>query len=354
MRSKYFLRIWIHFIRTTFLISCITVFLMNTIFYLDAHFNDTVLDYTSGFWGPLFFILFNVAVSSVFTIIICTMANKFMKPVKSIIEATQKVATGDFSIRLDEKNVKYELRDMNKSFNKMVKELEGIETLRNDFIVNVSHEFKTPIAAIEGYATLLQDSDLSEEERIEYTQIILDSTSQLSSLSGNILKLSKLENQEIVPDKRFFSLDEQLRQALLMLESQWSKKNIDIDMDLQTIEYYGSEDLLMQVWLNIFGNAIKFTPYNGIIVTRLRTTPYVVKVIISDNGVGISDEVLNKIFDKFYQGDHSRNFQGNGLGLTLVKKILDLCKCDISVKSKVNEGTTFSIILPIENKQHKK
>ena len=125
-------------------------------------------------------------------------------------------------------------------------------------------------------------------------------------------------------------------------------------MDLQTIEYYGSEDLLMQVWLNIFGNAIKFTPNNGLIVTRLRSTPYGIKVIISDNGIGMSDEVQSRVFDKFYQGDRSRNFQGNGLGLTLVKKILDLCKCDISVKSKINEGTTFSIILPIENKQYKK
>ena len=145
-------------------------------------------------------------------------------------------------------------------------------------------------------------------------------------------------------------MDEQLRQALLLLETQWSKKNIDIDMDLKTTNYYGSEDLLMQVWLNIFGNAIKFTPENGLIVTTLKETPNGICVSISDNGIGMGDDVKDRIFDKFYQGDRSRNFQGNGLGLTLVKKILDLCKCEINVISKINEGTTFNIYLPIEKK----
>ena len=276
-----------------------------------------------------------------------------MKPLKKLIEATNEVSKGDFSIRLRECNVPPTVYEMNTSFNKMVKELSSIETLRNDFIVNVSHEFKTPIAAIEGYATLLQDSDLSENERIEYTKIILDSSRQLSSLSGNILKLSKLETQEIIPDKKYFSLDEQLRQALLLLETQWSKKNIDIDMDLKTTNYYGSEDLLMQVWLNIFGNAIKFTPENGLIVTSLKATPNGICISISDNGIGMSDDVKDRIFDKFYQGDKSRNFQGNGLGLTLVKRILDLCKCEINVISKINEGTTFNIYLPIEKNNMK-
>ena len=185
---------------------------------------------------------------------------------------------------------------------------------------------------------------------MEYTKIILDSARQLSSLSGNILKLSKLENQEIVPDKKYFSLDEQLRQALLLLENQWSEKNIDIDMDLKSINYYGSEDLLMQVWINIFSNAIKFTPEGGLIVTRLKNIDNGICVSISDNGIGMSDEVKSKIFDKFYQGDNSRNFEGNGLGLALVKKILDLCNYEIDVKSKINEGTTFNIYLPIEEK----
>lgn len=350
MKNKHFLKIWIHFIVHIFITSSVTLFVVNICFSILSKFNKFNNGKFHDLGGMLFFILFNVTLAAFFTLAICISVNNFMKPINEIISATNKVAKGDFSIRLDEENVEHEIRDMNVSFNKMVKELSSIETLRNDFIVNVSHEFKTPIAAIEGYATLLQDSDLTENEKREYAKIILDSTKQLSSLSGNILKLSKLETQEIIPDKKYFCLDEQLRQALLLLESQWSKKNIDIDMDLKTTHYYGSEDLLMQVWLNIFGNAIKFTPQNGLIITRLTNTPEGICVTISDNGIGMSEEVQSRIFDKFYQEDKSRHFKGNGLGLALVKKILDLCKCEISVSSKVGEGTTFTIYLPIEEK----
>lgn len=352
-KSKNALRFWGPFIINIFITCSVTMFIVSIGFSIGTKLNIVSNDKLNTLWGLFLFISINVALASVFTFIIGILTNNFMKPVRNLIEATNEVSKGDFSIRLDECSVHPGAYEMNCSFNKMVKELSSIETLRSDFIINVSHEFKTPIAAIEGYATLLQDSDLSEEERMEYTKIILDSSRQLSSLSGNILKLSKLETQEIVPDKKYFYLDEQLRQALLLLETQWSKKNIDIDMDLKTTRYYGSEDLLMQVWLNIFGNAIKFTPENGLIVTRLKNTPKGLCVSISDNGIGMSDDVKDKIFDKFYQGDKSRNFQGNGLGLTLVKRILDLCKCEITVKSKINEGTTFDIYLPIEEKNIK-
>lgn len=348
IKNKKSLRFWCPFIINIFITCSITMFIVSIGFSIGTKLSIFNNEKLSNIWNIFLFISINVTIASVFTFMISVLINNFMKPVKKLMEATDKVSQGDFSIRLKEDNVPPDIRDMNVSFNKMAKELGSIETLTNDFIVNVSHEFKTPIAAIEGYATLLQDSTLSDEERIEYTKIILDSSRQLSSLSGNILKLSKLETQEIIPDKKYFSLDEQLRQALLFLESQWSKKNIDIDMDLKTTTYYGSEDLLMQVWLNIFGNAIKFTPENGLIVTRLKNTPKGICVSISDNGIGMSEDVKDKIFDKFYQGDKSRNFQGNGLGLTLVKKILDLCKCEINVTSKINEGTTFNIYLPIE------
>ncbi|MGL5311699.1 MAG: sensor histidine kinase, partial [Peptostreptococcaceae bacterium] len=187
-------------------------------------------------------------------------------------------------------------------------------------------------------------------ERIEYSKMILDSSRQLSSLSGNILKLSKLENQEIVPEKNFFYLDEQLRQALLMLESQWSKKNIDIDMDLFTTYFCGSEDLLMQVWLNLYSNAIKFTPEGGTITTKLKSTNKGILISISDTGIGMSEEVKNRVFEKFYQGDKSRSLEGNGLGLTLVKKIIDLNQYEIKVESEINQGTTFKIYIPLESK----
>lgn len=353
MKNKHILHFWLPFIINIFVTSSITMCIVSFGFYIGSKLNMNNNAKLHSIWGILLFLLLNIALASVFTIIIGILANNFMKPVKKLIEATNKVAKGDFSVRLEVKNTPHNIYHMNSSFNKMVTELSSIETLRNDFVLSVSHEFKTPIAAIEGYATLLQDPDLSEEEKLEYTKIILDSSRQLSSLSGNILKLSKLETQEIMPNKNYFYLDEQLRQALLLLETQWSKKNIDIDIDIKTTYYYGSEDLLMQVWLNIFSNAIKFTPDNGLIVTRLNETSRGICVSISDNGIGMSEEVQDRIFDKFYQGDKSRNFQGNGLGLTLVKKILDLCKCEIEVESEVNKGTTFNIYLPIEQKQTK-
>lgn len=350
MRFRKPSHIWVSFLMNIFLTSSIILLMVSLGFSIGTKLDVANNESLSTFWGISLFILINIALASTFTLIIGALANNFMKPVKKLIEATNKVAKGDFSIRLDENTHPPDIHIMNASFNKMVKELSSIETLRNDFIINVSHEFKTPIAAIEGYATLLQDSTLTEEERIEYTKIILDSSRQLSSLSGNILKLSKLETQEIIPDKKYFSLDEQLRLALLLLETQWSKKNIDIDMDLKSINYYGSEDLLMQVWLNIFSNAIKFTPNDGLIITKLKHTSECICVTISDNGIGMSKEVQDRIFDKFYQGDNSRNLQGNGLGMTLVKKILDLCKCEITIQSEINKGTTFKIYLPIKDK----
>ncbi|WP_122639791.1 sensor histidine kinase [Romboutsia sp. Marseille-P6047] len=347
MRFRKPSHIWIPFLMNIFLTSSIILLVVSLGFSIGTKLDVANNENLSTFWGISLFILINIALASTFTLIIGVLTNNFMKPVNKLIEATNEVAKGDFSIRLDENTHPPDIHNMNASFNKMVKELSSIETLRNDFIINVSHEFKTPIAAIEGYATLLQDNSLTEEERMEYTKIILDSSRQISSLSGNILKLSKLETQEIIPDKKYFSLDEQLRQSLLLLETQWSKKNIDIDMDLKSINYYGSEDLLMQVWLNIFSNAIKFTPNDGLIVTRLKTTSKGICVTISDNGIGMSKEVQDRIFDKFYQGDNSRNLQGNGLGMTLVKKILDLCKCEITIQSNINKGTTFNVYLPI-------
>lgn len=199
-----------------------------------------------------------------------------------------------------------------------------METLRNDFIVNVSHEFKTPIAAIEGYATLMQDQELSPEERADYSRLIIESTRQLSSLSSNILKLSKLENQEIVGGKKEFALDEQLRQALLLLEAQWNDKGINLELTLEPVVYYGNEELLMQVWLNLLSNAIKFTDNGGEVAVSLLSAEDAVTVRIADSGTGMTEEVMKRIFEKFYQGDKSRSAEGNGLGLPLVRRIVEL------------------------------
>lgn len=287
--------------------------------------------------------------SSVFigTAITAYISRKILKSTSDLSSAAREVAKGNFDVRLpDEQHRIHELREMAANFNKMVHELSGIETLRKDFIVNVSHEFKTPIAAIEGYAALMQDEDLSTAERQEYGRRIIESTKQLSSLTSNILRLSKLENQGVVVDKVQFQLDEQIRFALLMLEAQWSGKNIDLDISLAPVQYYGSEELLMQVWLNLLGNAIKFSNDEGALHVSLAHENDYITVIISDTGIGMNEEVVQHIFDKFYQGDTSRKAEGNGLGLPLVKRVVDLCEGTIQVSSVIGAGSTFTVTLP--------
>lgn len=348
MKKKHFTKSWFPFIINIFITTFITIVIVISTMYIGTKldiFNDKNITPLVALFS---LILLVISISTVFTFMISLIVKNFIKPVNNLIQAMKAVSKGNFTIRLSESYHEEEIRNMNTSFNKMVKELSSIESLRNDFVVNVSHEFQTPIAAIEGYATLLQEPNLPQEERFEYTQMILESSRQLSALSGNILKLSKLETQEIAPEKKYFYLDEHLRQALLLLENSWSKKNIDIDMDLPTTYCYGCEDLLTQVWINLYSNAIKFTPEYGTIITKLKTTNKWIIVSISDTGIGMNEDVKNRIFEKFYQGDKSRNFEGNGLGLTLVKRIIDLCQYKIEVESKPNFGTTFNIYLPLE------
>lgn len=282
------------------------------------------------------------------TCIALLVGRKVLAPINMINEATKEVAKGNFNVRLPEDPRAKEIREMAHNFNVMTQELANMETFRSDFVSNVSHEFKTPISAIEGYATLLQNNSLSEPERQEYIAKILVNARRLSSMSGNILKLSRLENQEITPIKKSYSLDEQLREVILLYASQWSEKNIDLDVDLEQVSFYGSAELLDQVWQNIFGNAVKFAPNEGKIRVILRQDEGSVSVSISDNGVGMTEEVKNRVFEKFYQGDHSHSSEGNGLGLTLAKRIVDLCGGSISISSKVGKGTTFTVKLPKE------
>jgi signal transduction histidine kinase len=336
-------KLWLRFTLGVVAITFITFFILSLIAFVSVY-----LGYLPQQRNPIFsliiFVFFCMLISTFFTLIV---GHRLLRPIEALIAATKKVAKGDFHIRLEENLPEDEIRDMNMHFNKMVDELNGIETLRNDFIVNVSHEFKTPLASIEGYATLLQDPMLSEEERKDYVQMILDSARQLSSLSGNILKLSEFESKKIMPEKSYFSLDEQIRQCLLFLESKWSKKNLNIDLELPSITYFGNEEFLMHVWLNIYGNAIKFTPENGTISTAIKIYNKCLYVSISDTGTGMTKEVQEHIYDKFYQGDRTRNSEGNGLGLTLVKRILDLMAATIEVESEPYKGTTFTVVLPI-------
>lgn len=279
---------------------------------------------------------------------------KIIEPITHISELSERVAKGDFNATLDARSGISELQTVIDSFNSMVKELAANESLSNDFVANVSHELKTPIAAIEGYATMLQDDSQTEEEKNEYIEKILFNTRRLAELTGNILLLSKLENQIIVTDKKNFSLDEQIRRAILSLEHKWTDKELDLDIDLDEIDYYGSEALLPTVWSNLIGNAVKFSPRGGLLGVSLKNDGSDVLFSVSDRGPGMSDEVAEHVFDKFYQGDKSHKSEGNGLGLTLVKRIITLCDGEVTVSSTLGKGTSFYVRLHTESREQTK
>lgn len=282
------------------------------------------------------------------TVIAAVVSKLFFKPIQDVIEGTKKVAKGDFTCRIPQKEVTdSEVSQLISSFNYMTEELSGIEMFKQDFINNFSHEFKTPISSIIGYAKELKQDDLTEQEKEEYLSIIISESERLSSLSSNVLLLSKVENQKILSNKTRFSLDEQLRNSILLLQKQWEAKNIDWDLDLDEIEYEGDEDLLTQVWINILSNAIKFSNHDGrISVSCKKKGEHEIKVRISDEGIGMDDKTIQHAFDKFYQGDTSHATKGNGLGLPLVKKIIELFNGSINLKSRMGYGTIVSVILP--------
>jgi len=275
-------------------------------------------------------------------------STKMLSPILKINDAAKKVSRGDFSVRLEEKSIAKEIEEIAKSFNIMVKELSNTETLRSDFVSNVSHEFKTPLSAIEGYATLLQDERLSKEEQATYVSRILENTSRLSKLTQSILSLSQLENQEIVLQQELYSLDEQIRRVLLSYEPLWEEKELNIDLALETTPIYGSKSLLAQVWSNLIDNAIKFSRKNGTLFISCWDFDGKVVVRIRDNGIGMSEEVRQHAFDKFYQGERSHTGQGSGLGLALVRRIISLSGGTIEMQSKEGKGTEITVTLKNE------
>ncbi|MBR1751552.1 MAG: HAMP domain-containing histidine kinase [Ruminococcus sp.] len=278
------------------------------------------------------------------TIITGFLSRIMLRPLDDLSIATAEITRGNFNVKVPVPNSR-EYAPLIKSFNKMAKELAGIETLRGDFISNVSHEFKTPLASIQGFAKLLQDKNLSEQERTEYTEIIIDETSRLTKLAANILNITRVENQQTVGKKSRFSLDEQIRKIILMLEHSWSKKNINMKVELDDIYYLGNEELMAQIWQNIINNAIKFTPECGIIDVKLTRGDKFIICKIFNNGPQIAPQVKAHIFDKFYQGDKSRATEGNGLGLALVKRVVDLCGGRVYADN-VTDGVCFTVELP--------
>lgn len=270
-----------------------------------------------------------------------------LKSIKEFIEATEKLSRGDFSARLNVKQPP-QFRILSKNFNIMAEELGSIEVLRTDFINNFSHEFKTPIISIKGFAEILKDDDLSKEERNEYLDIIIEESKRLTSLATNVLNLSKIETQAILKEKQMFNIGEQIRQSILLLDSKLQSKNISLDINIEDCNIYANKEMLNQVWLNLLDNAIKFNNENGLVSVNMKKKEKEILITIIDSGIGISKEVVSKVFDKFYQEDTSHSTKGNGLGLTIVKKIIELHGGTIECESIVSKGTKFTIILPIE------
>ena len=268
------------------------------------------------------------------------------RPTKIITEATEKIMSGDFSVRIKpmQSSGMEGFNQIAEAINQMAEELGGVETLRTDFIANVSHEMKTPLAVMQNYGTLLQATDLPDEKRIEYAKGVTDASRRLAEMMTNILKLNRLENQQIFPEITEFDLGEQLCECLLQFENVWEKKNIEIDTDIaEDIKVAADAELLSLVWNNLFSNAFKFTDEGGTVSLSLSATEHHAIIRVRDTGCGMTAEVGAHIFEKFYQGYTSHSAQGNGLGLALVKRVIDIMQGEIGVESTVGIGTTFTV-----------
>ncbi len=272
----------------------------------------------------------------------------FFDPINALRDGMRKVADGDFQVEMTPPRfASKEIKEVYAGFNLMTRELRSTEILQTDFVSNVSHEFKTPINAIEGYSTLLQGEDLSGESK-EYVDKILFNTTRLSTLVSNILLLSKIENQSIPTHRSKYALDEQIRESIVALESAWESKNIEWDVELEPVFYYGNENMMYHVWTNVIGNAVKFSPPGGVVTVRLNRFWGNVTVSVSDRGPGLSEEAQKHLFDKFYQQDSSHKQEGNGLGLALVKRILTLEEGDITAGNRPEGGCKVTVTLPVE------
>jgi len=331
------------FLSVGFVVSCCMMLFLNVLS------KEMGLTYTSDNIAEAAKITFlNVVIITVLFKIADFIRRKIMvdRPVKLITDTAEKIMTGGFSARvmLMHGSGMEGFNQIGESINKMAEELSSVETLRTDFIANVSHEMKTPLAVMQNYGTLLQTPDLSKDKRIEYAKVITDASRRLADMMTNILKLNRLENQQIYPNLTTFDLGEQLCESLLQYESTWERKNIEIETDIaESVLVSADAELLSLVWNNLFSNAFKFTENGGKVSLTLTADEKYATVKISDTGCGMSAEVGAHIFEKFYQGDTSHATQGNGLGLPLVKRVVDILQGEIGVKSTVGVGTTFTV-----------
>ncbi len=336
-------KMWIIFTFLTFFVMSMSTFV--TILCLLFAYQNGLINTRFGFSA---FIPFSITSITVGTVLSMFVSRVFMSPVKIVSEATRKISKGDFSARIPETNIIEEVAVLGKNFNLMMNELEKLEGFRSDFGASVSHEFKTPLGKIKGYAELLRDGNLSSEEKENYIKQIIDGVDKLNALSEKMLSLARFENQEIILNKTKFDLDEQIRQAFLTFENKWDEKGIELFFEMEEVSFWGDSNLIYQIWANLFDNAIKFTPQNGRIEITLTKKKNKIYVTVFNSGEGIKEKDITHIFEKFYQVDRSRTDRGSGLGLPLVKRIVELCGGEIYVRSELGVGTEFKIVLPVD------
>lgn len=297
------------------------------------------------------FAILNIVIIS--AVLVRINLKNIFRPIEQINEATKKVALGEYDIELETKR-EDEIGELTNNFNKMTRGLKSTENLQKEFINNVSHEIKTPVSSIEGFAKFLKDKNLTDEEREEYANIIIEEAKRLENLTGKILKLSKLNNQEIITNKQEIEVAEQIRKAISLLEPKWSKKDIKINVSLEEKIFLGDEYLIFQVWVNIIDNAIKFSNEGESIDIKVYEKDSNINVEIKDHGIGMKEEELEKVYDRFYQIDRSHSKEGSGLGLAIVKRIVELSEGKIEIKSKENKGTTVIVKLPVTSEKNNK
>ena len=335
---------FVFFVIVAFVITCCVMLFVST---LSNTLGITLTDENLSSAAKITFL--NVVLISLIFTVIDTIRRKLTveRPVKQILAAAEKIVQGGFSVRVKPQS-KFGSDDtfnrVIECFNKMAEELGSVETLRTDFIANVSHEMKTPLAVMQNYGTLLQAPELSEEKRMEYAKGVTDGSRRLADMMTNILKLNRLENQNIYPKTEEFDLGEQLCECLLQYENLWEKAEIEIETDIaENVKVKADSELLSHVWNNLFSNAFKFTEPGGTVSVSLVATDHHAVVKVSDTGCGMNPEVGAHIFEKFYQGDTSHSAQGNGLGLALVKRVIDIMQGEIGVESVVGQGSTFTV-----------
>lgn len=329
-----------------FVIMFLTTTVMGMIMYFMFYFKFHTLVPLPEFWRPVPQLI--IASAIVGTFLAAAISRVTLKPIGQLISAINELASGNFKVRIHLSGPS-DIEKLNDSFNRMAEELGNTEMLRSDFINNFSHEFKTPIVSLRGFAKLLKSPDLTQEERDEYLDIIINESNRLSQLSTNVLNLSKIENLSIVTDNEVFDLTEQIRQSILLLEPKWEKKGVEMIIELEEITYCANKQLLNQVWINLIDNAIKFTLEKTKVKIKLYQTDTTVIFKILDNGYGMDEETKSHIFDRFYQGDSSHAMEGNGIGLTIVQKIISLYHGEIQVNSEEGIGTAFIVTLPADS-----